>query len=98
MKNKFPEWTKTENHIYNKDVVKCDVYAKSFGRGTVYLMDKEHFTYTCSFGASSDYSFTGCFFQLPVNNVNDCMKALDKFVPLWLSDKTACKIEPFINS
>lgn len=86
-KEKFLNWTKTENHIYNKEVIKCDVYAKSFGHGIVYVMDKEDFTHTFSFGANSDYSFSGSFYTLPVHSIQDAMKALNKFALLYIADK-----------
>ena len=97
-KEKLLNWTKTENHIYNKEVIKCDVYAKSFGRGTVYVLDSkdQSFMYICSFGANSDYSFTGSFYKLPVNSIEEAIRALDKFTPLHLKDKNP-KIENLIN-
>ncbi len=95
-------WTKT-NDYYNREVVTCDVYSRPVKRasgrtGMLYVMDKDNFTYTCSMGANSDYSYTGCFYGCPkITNVNEAMEAIDKIVNLQLSnrDKEARK---FIES
>jgi len=85
------QWNKTNNY-YNRDVVKCDVYSKPFKaqyiRGTVYVMDEKDFMFTCSFGANSDYSYTGCFFECTkIKTVTDAMDAIDKIVTLQLNNK-----------
>jgi hypothetical protein len=86
MAKKQNVWAKT-NDYYNREVVKCDVWSKKFGRGMVYLMDREGFTYTQSMGANSEHSFTGSFYSsTKVKTVQDAMDALDVLVPLELSD------------
>jgi hypothetical protein len=94
----FPVWIET-NSYYNTDIVKCKVYGKTFrgSKGNVYVIDESNFMFTCSFGASSEYSFTGCFYKLPVFDVQSAMNILDVFVPLYLADKRP-KIEEIINN
>lgn len=92
-------WTKTNNY-YNKDVVKCDVYSKKFGRGVVYIQDskEKHFMHTFSFGANSDYSHGGSFYNCDsINTILDAQNALDKIVPLQLQDKDE-EARDYINS
>lgn len=92
-------WTKT-NDYYNREIVTCDVYSKKFGRGKVYVMDNKEkgFMFTCSFGASSDYSYTGSFPQNSnINTVEHAMRALDNIVPLQLKDKGK-EAREYINS
>lgn len=92
----LPEWTITKEHIYNTDVVTCPVWGKNFGHGTVYLMDEApNFDYCASFGASSNYSYSGCFFErLEVKTVQDAMKVLDKWIPIHLGNYDRYKKRP----
>lgn len=81
----LPEWAITKEHIYNTDVVKCPVWGKNFEYGTVFVMDEGTFTYTASFGANSDNSYSGCFFEcFKVKTVQDAMKVLDAWIPIHL--------------
>lgn len=76
-----------DDSYYNKEVVKCDVYSKKFGRGTVYIQNQDSFMFTCSFGANSDLSHSGSFYNVEtIKTVEDGMKYLDEFVPLWISN------------
>lgn len=69
-------WIETTDHIYSG--VTVPVFAKKVGRGTVYLRDENNFTFTASFGANSDKSFTGCFYGHPeIKTLQDAMNALD---------------------
>lgn len=80
-------WVKS-NDYYNREIVTWDVYSKKFGRGTVYVQDCENFMYTCSFGSSSDYSYSGSFFSCDtIKTISDAMSALDIIVPLHLTDE-----------
>ena len=50
------------------------------GRGKVYVMDDKDkaFMFTCSFGANSDYSYTGCFPKdSSIATVEQAMRAFD---------------------
>ena len=74
-------WIKT-NDYYNREVVTCDVWSKKLTeKRTIYLMDSKenHFTYTFSCGASSDYSFTGCFFKTTIDTLEKAMAYLNEF-------------------
>jgi hypothetical protein len=92
-----PDGWNLDDSYYNKDVVKCPVYSKLFkGKtGKVYVQDNIQvgygFTYTCSFGASSEYSYTGCFkltTSNPPKSVTDAMRILDIKVRWWLSGQS----------
>ena len=91
-------WTKT-NDYYNREVVTCDVYSRPVKRvrgkgGMLYVMNKDNFTYTCSMGANSDYSYTGCFFECTkITNVNEAMIAIDKIVKSIKSISKSSKSE-----
>lgn len=95
-------WIKT-NDYYNRDVVTCDVYSRPVKRasgrtGMLYVMDGNSFMYTCSMGANSDYSYTGCFYEcIKITNVNEAMIAIDKIVDLQLSNRDK-EARNFINS
>lgn len=81
------KWTKT-NDYYNREVVTPDVWSRKCRRGKIYVTDGEHFTYTFSCGANSDYSFTGCFFGCSkITTVKLAMKVIDEIAKLWLNDK-----------
>lgn len=75
------EWRltgKDEDIIYDRSVVTEDVYAKKFGRGTVYLIDGRSFQFTANYGANSEKSYTGCFFgDDSVKTVEQAMAKLD---------------------
>ena len=88
IKNKKLGWVLDDTY-YNKEVVKCEVYSKKFGRGIVYIQNQGSFMFTCSFGNNSDLSHTGSFFGVEtIKTVEDGMKYLDKFVPLWISNNS----------
>ena len=93
-------WNKT-NDFYNRDVVTCDVWSRTVKRsrgksGKIYVMDKDNFTYTFSFGVNSEYSMTGCFYECSkIKTIQDAMNALDILIELHLNDKFT---RPFINS
>jgi len=55
-----PEW-KLVDWPYSDGYPKCWVKNIHHG-GNVFLTTENDFTYVCSCGASSDFSFTGCFF------------------------------------
>ena len=81
-------WKKTTD-FYNREVVKCDVWSKKFGRGMVYVQDKGSFQYSQSMGANSEHSFTGCFYlSTKVKTVQQAMNALDVITPLELSNSS----------
>lgn len=85
-----PEWIKT-NDYYNREVVTCDVWSKQISKKrTIYLQDKAEgsfrFMYTFSCGASSDFSFSGCFSSTKIDTLDKAKEYLDKFAPLWFSD------------
>ena len=59
-------------------------------------MDKgPNFDYCASFGANSDYSHSGCFFQcFEVKTVQDAMKVLDAWIPVHLGNYDHYKKRP----
>lgn len=76
-KTVFKDWTLTTEY-YNNEVVKCPVYGKSFFNGKVYIQDdKETFSYTCSFGANSESSYSGSFYSYGITSVTDAQRILD---------------------
>ena len=82
------EWIKTNNY-YNREIVKCDVWSKQISKlRTIYLQDSKEssFQFTFSCGASSDFSFTGCFYLTNIDTIEKAKDYLNKFAPLWFSD------------
>jgi len=76
-----PKWEKT-NDYYNREVVTCDVWSKKLtAKQTIYLQDSKenNFMFTFSCGASSDYSFTGCFFETNVDTLEKAINYLNEF-------------------
>jgi len=56
-----------------------DTYCMQIYRGKVYLRNnkKECFPFTVACGHNSDRTFSGCFFNLPVNTLKEAMAALE---------------------
>jgi len=71
-------WIKT-NDYYNREVVTCDVWScKVCKTITIYVMDEPNFTFTVSAGASSDSSYTGCFYgHDDIKTVNDAIESIE---------------------
>lgn len=95
-----------DDTYYNKEVVTCPVYSKLFrGKsGRVYVMDKIEesgygFHYTCSFGANSEYSYSGCF-NLNLDNspktIEDVFKVLDVKVNHELANTRHSTVKKFV--
>ena len=81
------KWVKT-NDYYNREVTTCDVWSKRINhKRVIYLQDDKdnHFMFTFSCGATSDFSFSGCFFNTKVETLEQAKDYLDKFEVMWFS-------------
>jgi hypothetical protein len=59
-------------------------------------MDGDNFTYTFSFGANSNYSMTGCFYECSkIKNIQDAINAIDIIIELHMNNKS---VRTFIES
>lgn len=73
---KYKVWTKIQ-WPFNSEV-KTETWVKSFGRGKVFLRNEKDFPFTCSFGANSDLSYSGCFFEVEeVKTLEQAKSAID---------------------
>lgn len=72
------EWVINESY-YNRDVVKCQVWQLKVAKNkSVFLQEQEGFQYTFSFGANSDYSYTGSLRM--VKNIETAKLVLESMV------------------
>lgn len=74
---KIGEWKRVP-WPYNPEVT-TETWAIKVGRGHVYLRVEEHWPYTCSFGANSGDSYSGCLFGAGITDLEEAKKrVLDK--------------------
>lgn len=80
------EWVKT-TWPFNIDYAKkaSTVWAKKFAHGTVYLQETPNFDYVSDFGSNSDNSYSGCFYDMGVKDVEMAKQLLDYKIPEELS-------------
>lgn len=80
------EWVRTK-WPYDPEYAKKapPIWAKKFGRGVVYLFDDPNFNYVSSFGADSDYSYSGSFYGMNVKDLEMAKNILDYKIPEELS-------------
>lgn len=88
-------WT-IDNNYYNPETAKGDTYSKRFGKGRVYVQNYGHYTYSCSFGANSDNSYTGSFYGYPDMDLTKVLRILDLYVPARLR-KDRISMEQCVN-
>jgi hypothetical protein len=57
--------------LHNWEGIDQGNYSLKIGRGKVILRADKNFTFTCSFGANSNKSYTGCFFGTNINTLQE---------------------------